>query len=211
MSTDDLIRWLAQSPAEQWPFNRALKLAVVAGVLVAGAIFALAIQPRPDFADALGSPRFAFKFLVTITAAVSAAGLVRCISQPGSPAKIWRWLNLVAPALLGVSVAAELFAVPRSAWAELLIGENSRVCLRLIPTMAAGPLFCLLVALRKGAPRHPAAAGALAGLLASGIAATFYAARCTDDSPLFIATWYPLATLIVVSAGSAIGAKVLRW
>ena len=173
MSTDDLIGLLAQSPAERWPFNRALKLAIVAGVLVVGAIFALAIQPRPDFAHALSSPRFALKFLVTITAAVSAAGLVRCISQPGSPAEIWRWLNLVAPALLGLSVAAELVAAPRSAWAELLIGENSRVCLKFIPTMAAGPLLCLLVALRKGAPRHPAAAGAMARLPASGIAARF--------------------------------------
>jgi hypothetical protein len=37
-------------------------------------------------------------------------------------------------------------------------------------------------------------AGAIAGLAASGIAATFYATNCTDDSPLFVITWYPLAT-----------------
>jgi hypothetical protein len=37
-------------------------------------------------------------------------------------------------------------------------------------------------------------------LAASGIAATFYAANCTDDSALFVITWYPIAILIVTTA-----------
>ena len=51
----------------------------------------------------------------------------------------------------------------------------------------------------------PALSGALAGASAAGIAATFYASNCTDDSPLFVATWYPSATLIVVSVGAVAG------
>ena len=48
-------------------------------------------------------------------------------------------------------------------------------------------------------------------MAASGIAATFYAANCTDDSALFVVTWYTIATLIVTTAGYLIGRKLLRW
>jgi hypothetical protein len=92
-----------------------------------------------------------------------------------------------------------------------LVGHNARFCLTLIPLLSIGPLACLLAALREGAPSNPGLAGAVAGLAASGIAATFYAANCTDDSALFVITWYPIATLIVATAGYLIGRKLLRW
>ena len=53
--------------------------------------------------------------------------------------------------------------------------------------------------------------GALMQRAAAGLAATLYASHCTDDSPLFVATWYPIATAMVVAAGALIGAKVLRF
>jgi hypothetical protein len=54
-------------------------------------------------------------------------------------------------------------------------------------------------------------AGAVAGVAASGIAPTFYAAHCTDDSPLFVMTWYLIGALIVTSAGYLIGRRLLKW
>ena len=62
-------------------------------------------------------------------------------------------------------------------------------------------LAALIVALRAGAPMHPALTGALAGAATAGIAALLYASHCPDDSPLFVATWYPLATLICAARG----------
>ena len=53
--------------------------------------------------------------------------------------------------------------------------------------------------------------GALAGSASAGIAATIYATNCTDDSPLFVASWYPLATSIVVAAGAWAGRRWLSW
>ena len=100
---------------------------------------------------------------------------------------------------------------PSSTWEPSLIGSNSRFCLTLIPLLAIGPLACLLLALRQGAPTRPGVAGAVAGLAASAIAATFYAANCTDDAPLFVATWYPLAIAMVVAAGYGIGSISLKW
>ncbi|MGA8293552.1 MAG: NrsF family protein, partial [Rhodoplanes sp.] len=53
--------------------------------------------------------------------------------------------------------------------------------------------------------------GASAGLVAAALAATVYAAHCTDDSPLFVATWYSLAIALVVAVGAVLGPRVLRW
>jgi hypothetical protein len=81
-------------------------------------------------------------------------------------------------------------AMAMSQWMPSLVGHNARFCLTLIPLLSIGPLACLLAALREGAPSSPGLAGAVAGLGASGIAATFFAANCTDDSALFLITWY---------------------
>jgi len=67
-----------------------------------------------------------------------------------------------------------------------------------------------MAALRQGAPSNPGWTGATAGLAASGIAATFYAANCNDDSPLFVATWYPIAILAVSAAGCLIARRALK-
>ena len=71
-----------------------------------------------------------------------------------------------------------------------LVGSNSRVCMTAIPLMSLPLLAAALIGLRHGAPARPAVAGAIAGLLSAGLAATLYASHCTDDSPLFVATWY---------------------
>ena len=86
-----------------------------------------------------------------------------------------------------------------------LVGTNSRVCLVAIPVFSLPLLAAALFGLRHGAPARPALAGALAGLLSAGLAATLYAAHCTDNSPLFVATWYTLATALVTAVGRAGG------
>jgi hypothetical protein len=68
-----------------------------------------------------------------------------------------------------------------------------------------------MLALRHGAPTKPGLAGAIAGLAASGIATTFYAANCTDDSPLFVIVWYPLAIGLVALIGFLGGLRFLKW
>ena len=53
--------------------------------------------------------------------------------------------------------------------------------------------------------------GALAGAASAGVAALLYASHCPDDSPLFVATWYPLATLICMGVGALAGRRFLAW
>lgn len=92
-----------------------------------------------------------------------------------------------------------------------LVGTNSKVCLTAIPVISLPLLAAALVGLRHGAPTRPMLTGAVAGLLSAGFAATLYAAHCTDDSPLFVATWYTLAAGIVAAIGALAGSRLLRF
>jgi hypothetical protein len=72
-------------------------------------------------------------------------------------------------------------------------------------------LIAALIGLRHGAPARPAVAGAIAGLASAGLAATLYASHCPDDSPLFVMTWYTIASALVAAVGALLGARLLRF
>ena len=92
-----------------------------------------------------------------------------------------------------------------------MVGKNAWNCLTSIPLMSLPLLAAALLGLRHGAPTRPALAGAIAGLLSAGLAATLYASHCTDDSPLFVATWYTIAAALVTAVGALAGPRVLRF
>jgi hypothetical protein len=210
VKTDDLIELLVRD-LPPWRFRSVLAGAVAGGIIIAAVVFFVGIGVRPDISEAVKSNRFLFKFIVTVSLAVAAIWVTLSVARPDS-SLAHRGLALsIAPALLACAVVIELLVLPQSQWMPQLVGRNARLCLTLIPLISIGPLACLLAALRAGAPSSPGLAGAVAGLAASGIAATFYAANCTDDSALFVMTWYPIATLIVTTAGYLAGRKLLRW
>ncbi len=211
MKTDDLISALAADPRPTGSLGRSLSVAIVAGAFVAGATFFATIGFRPDIDQAARTVRFLFKFVVTLSLAVAAIGLVWRIARPGTPLLLPAWALALPVVLLLVAVVLELIVMPEAAWSPRLVGTNSLHCLTAIPLLSIPTLVALMIALRGGAPSSPALAGAIAGLASAGVAATYYAANCTDDSPLFVATWYTLATAIVTLAGALIGARLLRW
>lgn len=211
MKTSHLIDALANDATQRWTLTRALKIALIAGNIAAAVIFFLWIGFRPDIMAAAETTRFLLKFAITIPIATAATAALLRVSRPGTDLGPWGWVLAISPVILMVAVIVELLLVPERLWVMTLIGNNARHCMTMIPLLALGPLACLLVALREGAPTRPGLAGAIAGLAASGIAATFYATNCTDDSPLYVATWYPLATGIVVLVGYLGGRTFLRW
>jgi hypothetical protein len=212
MDTDKLIKSLAADTRRPMaPLTFVWWGAAAAAIALAAVVFALATGPRPDIAAAIETPRFLFKFVVTIVLAISAFGAARALSRPGDG---WRPLMpylAAAPALIIGAVVVELILLPPETWSSKLIGSNSLVCLTTIPLIGIGPLGILLLSLRHGAPTQPALAGAVVGLLAGGIAATFYAAKCTDDSPLFVATWYTIAIMGLAALGAVFSNRFARW
>lgn len=212
MKTEELINALtADSRRRPLAMGTAWWMALALAVFATAAIFFNTIGPRPDVAEAASSFRFLFKFVVTICLAATALAAVGALSRPDvSPRRVLPWLAL-APALLLLAVAVELLVVPADTVSMLMVGKNSSVCLTFIPLVGIGPLAVFVAVLRHGAPSRPGAAGAAAGLLAGGIAATFYAAHCTDDSPLFVATWYTVGIAGLSLLGAAASMRLARW
>ena len=210
MDTKDLITALTadvRRPATQLAV--AWWIAVgVASVLAATLVLGM-LGPRPDIA-AFETPRVLFKFAFAIVLAVSAFGVVRTLSRPDG-----EWHNaapflVAAPVLLVVAVIAELLVMPPETWTIRMMGTTKFACVRIM-LIGLGPLAVFLAALQYGAPTRPAIAGAIAGLLAGGVTATFYAVYCTNDSPLFIAVWYTIAIAGLALIGAVGGHRVAQW
>jgi hypothetical protein len=209
MQTDDLIRALAADRRPRMPVGRGMAIALAAGLVVSAIGLFAVLGPRPDIADAAQTPRFLMKFVETLLLVAAAAFLTLRAARPGAGVPLYA---LAVPVgVLAAAVIAELILVAPGQWETKLVGSNSRVCLAAIPLLSLPLLAAALFALKRGAPANTALAGAVAGLLASGIGATLYAMHCPDDSPLFVATWYPIATAAVTGIGALAGSRLLRW
>jgi hypothetical protein len=212
METDQFIRTLAADTAHRAPpVGFVLSLGLIAAAPVSVAIFVLGLGVRPDIMTAMQNPFFDLKFAVALGLAISAIAIGLHLSRPEASLRGWPWLLLIPAGLLVGGIAGEMMMPQRLPMMTRLMGTNSRICLTAIPLMSLPLLAGALVGLRHGAPTRPAITGAIAGLLSAGLSATLYASHCSDDSPLFVATWYTISTGLVAAIGAAVGAKILRF
>ncbi len=212
MKTSELIAALAADPVpEPISLNRRVAVALVVGFLVSLAIYGLFMGPRPGIAEAAKTVRFWLKFVNSFAFALPSLLLTLRLARPDAEPRALALLLIAPFVLLAAGVVAELLVVPQGEWLTRLVGHNSMFCMRMIPLLAAPLLAALIVALRAGAPLHPGLTGALAGAASAGIAALLYSSHCPDDLPLFVATWYPLATLICIGVGVLAGRRFLTW
>src|SRR3954451_14923217 len=212
MDTDRLIAALAADHAHR---TRSVASLLAISLLVAApfsvAMFWIGLGMRPDVMTAMRNPFFDLKFLVTLALTLPAIAIALHLSRPETSPRGRTWLLLVPLGLLGIGIAGEMMMPQRLPMMTRLVGSNSKVCLTAIPLLSLPLLAAALIGLRHGAPSRPALTGAFAGVLSAGLAATLYASHCIDDSPLFVATWYTLATLLVTAAGALVGSRVLRF
>jgi hypothetical protein len=212
METEQLIQTLvADNPNRARPVGLVLALALLAAAPVSLAAFAMVLGVRPDVMTAMHNPFFDLKFVVTLALAISAIVVGLHLSRPEASLKGWGWLLLIPAGIIAAGIVSEMMMPQRLPMMTRLIGSNSRVCMTAIPLLSLPLLAGALIGLRHGAPARPALAGALAGLISAGFAATLYASNCTDDSPLFVATWYPIAIAMVSAAGALIGSRMLKF
>ncbi len=212
MQTRDLIKAIAADAGRARPtFTAVWGGAWLLSIGLAASAFFMMLGPRHDISQAVHSPRFLFKFVVTIVLALSAFGLLQALSRPAGRRRLPPQALLAAPFLLGAAIVAELMTLPAAEWLSKMVGTNNVLCLTFIPLIGAAPLAVFLAALRYGASTDPGPAGATAGLLAGGLAASFYAAHCPDDSPLFVAVWYTISILGLAMAGGLLAPRVARW
>jgi hypothetical protein len=212
MDTDQLIRTLAADNTRRaQPVGFVLMLALLAAAPISLLMFFTELGVRPDLMTAMRNPFFDLKFAVTLALAASATAVSLHLSRPEASLRGFGWWLLVPAGLLVAGISGEMMMPQRAPMMTRLVGNNSRACLFSIPSMSLPLLAAALFGLRHGAPARPAVAGAIAGLMAAGLAATLYASHCTDDSPLFVATWYTIGTALVAAVGALIGSRVLRY
>lgn len=210
MKTDDLIEALSRDAAHPGPsLDRRMGLALLLAAGSAAAILLFGLSPRADLAAAAPTLLFSLKIALTATLVVAMLAMLKASFRPeaGLPLAV-----LAIPAgILLFAIGHELATQLPANYGSRLVGQNARLCLVWIPLMSLMPLAAFLAVLKAGAPAHPARAGAIAGLAAGSVAALFYAFHCGDDSPLFVATWYTLALVLVAAAGALLGRRLLAW
>lgn len=212
MDTDRLIQTLAADNAvRSRPVGAGLGVALLLAFAAAALLLLSTIGLRADIRSAMRSPLFDLKFVVTLALAIPAIAISLHLSRPEATLRGWGWWLLAPLLILALGAAAEMTMPNRPPMMARWMGHNAKLCLSVIPLLAMPILAAALLALRQGAPQRPALAGAMAGLLSAGLAATLYAAHCVDDSPLFVATWYTLATALVTAIGALAGAKWLKY
>jgi hypothetical protein len=212
METDQLIRTLAaDNPHRARPVGFVLALALASAAPVSLAMFFAGLGFRPDVMTAMHNPFFDLKFVVTLALTISAMAISLHLSRPQASLQGWAWLLLIPAGLLVGGIAVEMMLPHRLPMMTRLVGSNSWICMIAIPLMSLPLLAAALIGLRHGASTQPALTGAIGGLLSAGLAATLYGSHCTDDSPLFVATWYTIAAAIVTAIGALVGSKVLRF
>jgi hypothetical protein len=156
------------------------------------------------------TPWFDLKIVEMLLLAGVAGALVLRLARPGMDVTTAFLMLLIVPVMLAGAALIELVLVGPQ-WQTKLVGSNSLVCLTAIPLLSLPLLAAILYALRRGAPTRPSMTGAVAGLIAAGLAAALYALQCTDDSPLFVAVWYPIAIVAVSLLGAVMAHRMLRW
>lgn len=211
MDTDQLIKTLAADNTRARPVSLVLALALLAAAPVSILGFMAEMGVRPDVMTAMHNPFFDLKFAVTLALAAAAITISLHLARPEASLRGFVWLLAIPAGLLVAGISGEMMMPQRLPMMTRMVGHNSKVCLTAVPLLSLPLLAAALIGLRHGAPSKPALAGAMAGVMSSGLAATLYASNCTDDSPLFVATWYTLATIIVAAIGAVVGSRVLRF
>ena len=212
MKTEDLIKAIsADAELNQPSLRLSVVAALVAGLAVSIAFFQMELGVRENAWESLGTLRFPFKFVLTLSLAIPALAAAYRLARPEAKLGNLGWLMLTAPVLMFGAIALELSAIPVAEWWDKLTGQTAWSCVTSIPAMAVAPLIAMVAVLRYGAVTRPRLASLAAGLATAGLSATLYASHCPNDSPLFIATWYSIATAIVVLFSLLVAPRLLRW
>ena len=189
----------------RWP-----RLAALTGLasLASLAAILLLLAPSPHLSHGPGAT-IVFSVLAGAALAAGAFWATLKLSYPEGRLGLW-WLFLPLGILL-FGLGLEMSDTPSSSWMVRLWGDSPGACFLCVTALSLPILAAALVALRDGAPTHPRLCGAMAGLLAGGIAAALYTLHCPENSLLFVASWHVPAVLTVTFFGALAAGRWLRW
>lgn len=213
MKTEALIDLLAAGPLEVRgrAVTRRFGLALALGAILVFAVMVPWLGIRPDLVQVLNTSamwiKLAFVLAVTAGALWVSARLARPGVRPG-----FAWVALVAPFVVIWSISVGQISVADAGERlDLFLGLTWAVCPWSIALLSA-PAFALSMwAMRGLAPTRLRLAGASAGMVAGGLAASVYALHCPEMAAPFVGFWYVLGMLIPTAVGALLGPRLLRW
>jgi len=213
MRTDDLISLLAADtlPVARHATQRRILLALLFGLPLALAIVLIGYGPRHDLVQVMFWPMFWVKLAVPTAVAVAGYIALQALARPGIALRA-KWMGLVVPVLLLWALAIFSYQnAPVEQRTTLIWGATWRVCAINITLISMPVFIAAFIALKSLAPTRPALAGACAGAMASGVAATVYALHCPELAVPFLAIWYVGGVAVPVVLGALGGWWLLRW
>ncbi len=215
MNTELLIAQLANDlrPVPTGSSRTRLRLGLIwgAGIAAAAVVLWPSLGIRHDLGEAMSTGIFWVKLLYSGSLAYLGFRALDRLSRPGP--HVVHWASLLAVPLVALAAVTLLWlgAAPADSGEAFWTGSSSVQCLFYVAGLSVPVFLGLLWSLSRLAPTQLGAAGAAAGLVAGGTAATVYALHCTESSPGFVLLWYSLGVGAASLIGAAIGRKVLRW
>jgi|SRR6185295_4516872 len=213
MKTDDLVSLLAKDvrPVPKHAVSLRLVLFAIIGPAAAFAILIPWLGIRPDLSEAVFGTTFWMKAGYTAALAIAGFALAERLARPGVRSRTGLILLGLAVLVIAGFAVAQLASTPAEDMDAALLGSTWNKCPWRIVVLAVPGLFALLFALKRFAPSSPWRAGAAAGLLAGGLAATVYGFHCQESAAPFVAIWYSLGIALSGLLGAILGSRLLRW
>lgn len=210
MKTEDLIVALSADATPARDPGSRLARALPPALAVSLAALVLLWHLRPDLLAVPGSVAV-LKTLTPLALALATLLLVGGLTRPEARPRAEAAPLVLLLAALAAALVWGLATTSPAQIATLLDTTDFGNCLISVPVLAALPLAATLWAMRAGAPRNPALAGATAGMIAAGGAAAVYSLHCPHDALMYFMGAYVTAMALVVAAGALLGARLLRW
>jgi hypothetical protein len=213
MKTDELIALLARdaTPVKGGAIPLRLIALAAAGAIAAFAILVPWLGIRPDLAAAVTGLTFWMKAVYTFGLGAAGFALAERFARPGAKARTGLAIAAVFALVIAVLAAMQLATTSPEDMRSALLGSTWNKCPWRILVLSLPGLAALLWIMRGFAPTRPTLAGAAAGLLAGGIAATVYGLHCEEAATPFIAIFYTLGIALSTLAGALVGSRLLRW
>lgn len=211
MRTHDLITVLSRDAVRPAPWWQRPYLLLAGGALVSLTLFTLILDARGDLMASNGMVATAGKWSAALALLMLAGKAALELRQPQAQATFLRPLAIILAVLATGAIGLDLIINGTADLGARLMGSSAFPCLVFVTLFSLAPLAAFLVALRRGAVTSPDRAGLAAGLAAAGLAVAIYALHCNEDSPLFVTTWYGLASVLVGGLGVLSARLALRW
>ena len=188
-----------------WPIGVRLTLWLLLESLV---LSWMLMHTKNDFIAKLHQPSYLLEVVTFIVASIITAAMALRAAIPGR--RVGRG-ELVVAVVMVISGVALLMEQPIQTGYPLgeFINAGLR-CARETVLLAVLPWAALWWAVRRGAPTHATAAGALIGAAALLFSFAVMRLGCRIDEPLHIITWHLIPAAIVVLASTWAGSWWLR-